>query len=312
MTFPSMAFEGTPALVKRRVLQLQVLLLFKVHGPRGLGLAHLNCDKIVPHTASRSSVLASTATSPAIIFFTRIRCMSPMCLPGRSLVLVRCNARYLARGRPRVWVCTKLVCRVYACTSCCTPCHACALRATYTPIVWPPPASRYDTTCSKGMHVGDRIQSPTGTLTVVGFETAAGQTEVDCPVVNFTDFSNFTTQDLEIATAAKGGKGTKSGRFGPKKSRGGLFHNHTAAKGGDASSHSTDVRRKKGAYQAYHQGDVSGTQGSSGGMALGITSVILFIAVGAATKYWRIRQSGFDAIEEEPAEPANESTPLLK
>ena len=162
------------------------------------------------------------------------------------------------------------------------------------------------------MHVSDRIQSPTGTLTVVGFETAAGQTEVDCPVVSFTDFNNFTTQDLEIATAAKGGKGTKAG------------HNHNPAKRGKASHHNTDVSRNIGAYQAHHHGDASGTQGSSGGMALGmafgITAVVLFIAVVAAIKYRRIRRNGFDVIEEEsyhtipePAErlPATESTPLL-
>ena len=58
------------------------------------------------------------------------------------------------------------------------------------------------------MHVGDRIKSPTGTLTVIGFETAAGQTEADCPVVSLTD---FTTPAATTSTAApvtqKGKKG---------------------------------------------------------------------------------------------------------
>ena len=102
-------------------------------------------------------------------------------------------------------------------------------------------------------------------------------------------------------TAAKGGKASKHGTKAGKHAG----HNHTKEKKGKASKHAAAMKMQTGTAEKHHQGGVAGMQATLGVM-------VFFIAVGAAIKHWRIRQrNGFDVIEEEPAEPAKENTPLL-
>ena len=125
-------------------------------------------------------------------------------------------------------------------------------------------------------------------------------------------------------TAAKGRKASKSSPKADKHAS----HNHTAAKGGKATKHSTNAgkhaslkkkKEKKGkALKLPHawkkQTGTAGKhhRGNGAGMSASLGVMALFIAVGAVIKYRRSQQrNGFDVIEEEPAEPAKESTPLL-